>query len=119
MTAPVRVRFAPSPTGWLHVGGARTALFNWLFARRHGGRLVLRVEDTDVQRSSAESESGVLEDLRWLGLEWDEGPDRGGPYGPYRQSERLGLYRESAEVLLAQGAAYPCFCTDAELDQRR
>ncbi len=115
----VRVRFAPSPTGWLHVGGARTAYFNWLFARQHGGAFVLRIEDTDVERSSAESEGGVLDDLRWLGLEWDEGPDRGGPHGPYRQSERLALYRERAERLVAQGAAYPCFCTDAELEERR
>src|SRR5512135_2490975 len=96
----VRVRFAPSPTGWLHVGGARTAYFNWLYARAHGGRLVLRIEDTDVARSSAESESGVLDDLRWLGLGWDEGPDVGGPFGPYRQSERLGLYREHAAGLV-------------------
>src|SRR6059036_3126242 len=107
-----RVRFAPSPTGYLHVGGARTALFNWLFARRHGGLLVLRVEDTDVQRSSAESEMGVLDDLRWLGLEWDEGPDVGGPYGPYRQTERQDLYRAAADRLLAAGLAYPCYCTD-------
>ncbi|MGH7730946.1 MAG: glutamate--tRNA ligase, partial [Candidatus Eiseniibacteriota bacterium] len=115
----VRVRFAPSPTGFLHVGGARTAYFNWLFARQHGGALVLRIEDTDVERSSADSESGVLDDLRWLGLDWSEGPDRGGPHGPYRQSERLALYRERAELLVAQGAAYPCFCTDAELEARR
>jgi nondiscriminating glutamyl-tRNA synthetase len=118
-SAPVRVRFAPSPTGWLHVGGARTAYFNWLYARQHGGALVLRIEDTDVERSSAASESGVLDDLRWLGLDWDEGPDRGGPRGPYRQSERLGLYRERARSLLDSGAAYPCFCTDAELEARR
>ena len=115
----VRVRFAPSPTGYLHVGGARTAYFNWLFARQHGGAFVLRIEDTDVERSSAESESGVLDDLRWLGLGWDEGPDRGGPHGPYRQSERLAIYRERADLLVAQGAAYPCFCADAELAERR
>jgi len=115
----VRVRFAPSPTGSLHVGGARTAYFNWLFARQHRGALILRVEDTDVERSSADSESGVLDDLRWLGLDWDEGPDRGGPHGPYRQSERLALYRERAELLVAQGTAYPCFCSDAELEERR
>ncbi len=118
-TAPVRVRFAPSPTGWLHVGGARTALFNWLFARQHGGAFVLRIEDTDVQRSSAESETGVLDDLRWLGLAWDEGPDVGGPHGPYRQSERLDRYRAAADRLLAAGLAYRCYCTDAELEQRR
>ncbi len=115
----VRVRFAPSPTGWLHVGGARTAYFNWLFARRHGGRFVLRIEDTDAERSSGESERGVLDDLRWLGLEWDEGPDRGGPFGPYRQSERLDLYRERAERLIESGHAYRCFCTDQDLEARR
>jgi len=115
----VRVRFAPSPTGWLHVGGARTAYFNWLYAHAHGGRLVLRIEDTDVARSSAESETGVLDDLRWLGLDWDEGPDIGGPYGPYRQSERLHLYQRHAGLLVSQGAAYPCFCTDVELERRR
>ena len=103
----VRVRFAPSPTGWLHVGGARTAYFNWLFARQNGGAFVLRVEDTDVARSSETSESGVLDDLAWLGLDWDEGPDRGGPFGPYRQSERLAIYREAADRLLVSGAAYP------------
>jgi nondiscriminating glutamyl-tRNA synthetase len=115
----VRVRFAPSPTGWLHVGGARTAYFNWLFARRHGGAVVLRVEDTDVERSSAASEQGVFDDLAWLGLDFDEGPREGGPHGPYRQSERLGLYREKAEALVAAGAAYPCFCADADLERRR
>ena len=102
MTAPVRVRFAPSPTGWLHVGGARTAYFNWLFARQHGGVLVLRIEDTDAERSSLTSERGVLDDLRWLDLGWDEGPDVGGPHGPYRQSERLAIYHEHAEALRAQ-----------------
>lgn len=116
---PVRVRFAPSPTGWLHVGGARTAYFNWLFARQHSGAFVLRVEDTDVARSSERSEEGVLDDLRWLGLDWDEGPDLGGPDGPYRQSERLDLYRPAAARLVASGAAYPCFCTDEELEERR
>ncbi len=115
----VRVRFAPSPTGYLHVGGARTAYFNWLYARRHGGALVLRIEDTDVERSSAASETGVLDDLRWLGLDWQEGPDVGGPHGPYRQSERLAVYRDRAELLVAQGAAYPCFCDDAGLEERR
>ena len=117
--APVRVRFALSPTGWLHVGGARTAYFNWLFARQHQGAFVLRIEDTDVERSSEESEGGVLADLEWLGLEWNEGPDREGPHGPYRQSERLALYRRRAEELVASGAAYPCFCTDDELEARR
>jgi len=116
---PVRVRFAPSPTGWLHVGGARTAYFNWLYARRRHGAMVLRIEDTDVERSSTESESGVLDDLSWLGIDWDEGPDRPGPYGPYRQSERLALYRARAAGLLERGAAYPCFCRDDELEARR
>ncbi len=117
--ATVRVRFAPSPTGWLHVGGARTAYFNWLFARRHGGAFVLRIEDTDAARSTGESERGVLDDLRWLGLEWDEGPDLGGPHGPYRQSERLDLYRTRAEELVAAGRAFRCFCSDESLEQRR
>jgi len=115
----VRVRFAPSPTGWLHVGGARTAYFNWLFARRNGGRFVVRIEDTDAERSSGESERGVLDDLRWLGLAWDEGPETDGPYGPYRQSERLAIYRARADELLAAGRAYRCFCTDDDLERRR
>jgi nondiscriminating glutamyl-tRNA synthetase len=115
----VRVRFAPSPTGWLHVGGARTAYFNWLYAHAHDGRLVLRIDDTDVVRSSADSENGVLDDLRWLGLDWDEGPDVGGPYGPYRQSERVPIHREHALQLVDEDKAYPCFCTDAELEERR
>lgn len=119
MSDSVRVRFAPSPTGSLHIGGARTALFNWLFARGQGGKMVIRIEDTDVQRSTAESERAVLEDLRWLGIDWDEGPDVGGPYGPYRQSERRWLYRQEADRLLAEGRAYPCFCTDEELEARR
>jgi glutamyl-tRNA synthetase len=115
----VRVRFAPSPTGNLHVGGARTALFNWLYARRHGGTFVLRVEDTDAARSTRESEVAMLEDLKWLGLTWDEGPDVGGPHGPYRQSERKELYKSYVDQLVAAGKAYPCFCTDAELDAQR
>jgi nondiscriminating glutamyl-tRNA synthetase len=115
----VRVRFAPSPTGWLHVGGARTAYFNWLFARQRGGQFVIRIEDTDVERSNVESEAEVLRDLDWLGLDHDEGPVRGGPYGPYRQSERLVLYREQAQALVEHGRAYLCFCTDAELEERR
>jgi len=119
MSTPVRVRFAPSPTGWLHVGGARTAYFNWLFARQHAGRFVIRIEDTDVARNDEASERGVLDDLRWLGLEWDEGPDTGGDFGPYRQSERLARYREEAELLVSRGLAYPCFCTDAELESWR
>ena len=102
----VRVRFAPSPTGRLHVGNARTALFNWLFARGQGGTLVLRIEDTDQERSTAESELTILDDLRWLGLSWDEGPDVGGAYAPYRQSQRAATYRDHADRLLGSGAAY-------------
>lgn len=115
----VRVRFAPSPTGYLHVGGARTALFNWLFARRHGGQFILRIEDTDLERSTAESEEGLLRDLRWLGLTWDEGPGIGGPHAPYRQSERTKIYREWAHRLVEKGAAYPCFCAEEELEKKR
>src|SRR5213083_2987038 len=118
MSAP-RVRFAPSPTGYLHIGGARTALFNWLFARRHGGVFVLRIEDTDVERSSAEMVEGILDGLRWLGLDWDEGPYIGGPYGPYFQSERLDRYRALAEQLVASGSAYYCYCTPGDLKARR
>jgi glutamyl/glutaminyl-tRNA synthetase len=104
VTTP-RLRFAPSPTGYLHVGGARTALFNWLFARRHGGVFVLRIEDTDVERSSDEMVTGILDGLRWLGLDWDEGPEVGGPHAPYFQSQRLAQYRAAAERLLAEGRA--------------
>src|SRR6188474_2571445 len=103
---PPRVRFAPSPTGYLHVGGARTALFNWLFARRHGGTFVLRIEDTDVERSSWDMVGGIVEGLRWLGLDWDEGPDVGGPHAPYFQSQRLEKYRERAQALVSQGKAF-------------
>ena len=116
---PLRVRFAPSPTGHLHVGNARTALFNWLLARRQGGALVLRIEDTDADRSTAESERSILEDLRWLGLDWDEGPDVGGAHGPYRQSERLDRYRGAAVRLLEQRRAYYCFCAPARLEEAR
>ncbi len=115
----MRVRFAPSPTGQLHVGNARTALFNWLLARGSGGTFVLRIEDTDVERSTRESEAGILRDLRWLGLDWDEGPDAGGPCGPYRQSERLHLFESYAQELLNAGAAYYCFCSVAQLDADR
>ncbi len=115
----MRLRFAPSPTGQLHVGNARTALFNWLLARGSGGTFVLRIEDTDVERSTRESEAAILRDLRWLGLDWDEGPDAGGPCGPYRQSERLHLFASYAQELLAAGAAYYCFCSVAQLDADR
>src|SRR5262245_20827514 len=119
MTAMVRVRFAPSPTGYLHVGGARTALFNWLLVRRHGGVFVLRIEDTDVGRSSSEMVDGILHGLRWLGLNWDEGPGAGGPFGPYFQSGRLDRHRALADRLVASGHAYYCYCTAAELAVRR
>ena len=115
----MRLRFAPSPTGQLHVGNARTALFNWLLARGHGGTLVLRIEDTDAERSTAESEQSILADLTWLGLDWDEGPDTGGPHGPYRQSERLALYRDVTSEWLARGLAYRCFCTPDQLETER
>ncbi len=115
----VRVRFAPSPTGSLHVGGARTALYNWLFARGRHGAFVLRIEDTDVARSTPESEEGVMADLRWLGIEWDEGPDRGGAYAPYRQSERKDIYTAFAIKLLNRGNAYRCYCTEEELDAEK
>jgi nondiscriminating glutamyl-tRNA synthetase len=110
---PVRTRFAPSPTGQLHVGGARTAILNWLLARRHGGAFVLRLEDTDVERNLPGAEAAIVEDLRWLGLDWDEGPDVGGPLGPYRQSERTAVYHEAIEELLQQGRAYHCTCPAA------
>jgi glutamyl-tRNA synthetase len=115
----IRVRFAPSPTGFLHVGGARTALYNWLFARHQGGVFILRIEDTDADRSKPELETAILESLAWLGLAWDEGPQVGGAYGPYRQSERQARYREVAAQLEQTGAAYPCFCTAEELQERR
>jgi glutamyl-tRNA synthetase len=114
-----RVRFAPSPSGYLHIGGARTALFNWLWARRLGGAFVLRIEDTDQERSSLESVRAILDAMEWLGLDWDEGPERGGPYGPYFQSERKALYRDAAERLIASGHAYRCTCTKEDLDRAR
>src|SRR5919197_2700492 len=115
----MRVRFAPSPTGQLHVGNARTALFNWLLAHGKDGIFILRIEDTDVERSTRESEAGILEDLRWLGLEWDEGPDIGGAHGPYRQSERLHLYTSYANELVGGGHAYYCFCSPQKLESDR
>jgi glutamyl-tRNA synthetase len=119
-----RVRFAPSPTGLLHVGNARTALYNWLFARRTGGVFLLRIEDTDLERSETRYETQLIEDLRWLGLDWDEGPGQPrepeiGAYGPYRQSERLSIYTEHTDRLLAEGKAYRCFCTPEELEAER
>jgi glutamyl-tRNA synthetase len=118
MTSP-RVRFAPSPTGYLHIGGARTALFNWLFARRHGGVFVLRIEDTDAARSSPDMVEGILDGLRWLGLDWDEGPGSGGPYAPYFQSERMDRHRAMVDRLVADGRAYYCYCSPAELKAKR
>ncbi len=115
----MRLRFAPSPTGLLHVGNARTAIFNWLHARRHGGTFILRSDDTDRERSSQESQDAILASLRWLGIDWDEGVEVGGPHRTYRQSERLDRYTEAAEAMLAAGHAYRCFCTPAELDDRR
>src|SRR6187399_1094600 len=115
----MRLRFAPSPTGKIHVGNARTALFNWLLARGRGGTFVLRIEDTDVERSTPESEAGILADIRWLGLDWDEGPGTGGPHGPYRQSERADLYARYAQQLVESGRAYPCFCSREQLEADR
>jgi len=115
----VRTRVAPSPTGDPHVGTAYQALFNYAFARRHGGKFILRIEDTDRARSTPESERAILAALRWLGLPWDEGPDVGGPHGPYRQSERLPIYHEQVERLLSAGHAYRCFCTKVRLDAMR
>jgi nondiscriminating glutamyl-tRNA synthetase len=114
-----RVRFAPSPTGQLHIGNVRTALFNWLFARQKRGVFILRVEDTDVERSEARYETQLLEDMKWLGLDWDEGPDVGGPYSPYRQSEKMDAYRGYAARLIQEGKAYYCFCTAEELERDR
>jgi glutamyl-tRNA synthetase len=111
----MRLRFAPSPTGQLHVGNARTALFNWLLARGSGGTFIVRIEDTDMERSTQASERAILDDLRWMGLTWDEGVEVGGEYGPYRQSERLHIYRAHAVELLARGIAYRCFCSEAQL----
>ncbi|HEX2031426.1 MAG TPA: glutamate--tRNA ligase [Actinomycetota bacterium] len=115
----VRVRYAPAPTGYLHVGGARTALYDWLFARRHGGTFVLRIEDTDRTRSTEDSVQAIQESLRWLGIDWDEGPGVGGSYGPYRQTERLSLYRDTVERLAGDERAYRCYCTPEELEERR
>ena len=119
MSARPRVRFAPSPTGYLHIGGARTALFNWLFARRHGGTFVLRIEDTDAERSSPEMTGAVLDGLRWLGLDWGEGPDVGGPHAPYFQSQRLDRYRAMAKRLAEEGHAYYCYCRPEVLKAKR
>jgi nondiscriminating glutamyl-tRNA synthetase len=119
MKDAVRVRFAPSPTGLLHIGNARTALYNKLFALQHGGIFILRIEDTDVARLDSAAEAAIMEDLRWLGMVWDEGPDAGGAHGPYRQSERTQIYQGYAEQLLREEKVYPCFCTPEELAEMR
>ena len=115
----VRTRFAPSPSGFLHIGGARTALFNYLYAKACGGSFVLRVEDTDQERSTKESEDIILDSLDWLGIKADEGVREGGPHGPYRQSDRLDRYSGYTESLIEKGIAYPCFCTSEELEQKQ
>ncbi len=115
----IRVRFAPSPTGLFHLGSGRTALFNWIYARKLGGKFILRIEDTDKERSKPEFEKGIYDSLRWLGLDWDEGPDVGGEFGPYRQSERLHIYREYLEKLIKENWAYYCYCTKEELEEER
>lgn len=119
MSREIRVRIAPSPTGDPHVGTAYTALFNYVFAKKHGGKFILRIEDTDQTRARASSEQQIFSSLKWLGLNWDEGPDCGGPYGPYRQSERLDIYREYTQKLVDSGHAYACFCTAERLDKVR
>lgn len=119
MTEQVRVRFAPSPTGELHIGGARTAIYNWAFARSLGGKFILRIEDTDPERSTEANKQVILRSMKWLGLDWDEGPDQGGDFGPYLQSERADTYTKALETLIERGAVYPCFCSKEELDAKR
>ncbi len=119
MEKTIRVRMAPSPTGYLHIGTARTALFNFLYARRNAGTFVLRIEDTDLERSDPMFEKDILDGLRWLGIQWDEGPDIGGPFGPYRQSERLDIYKKYLQILQEKGLLYECFCTKEELERER
>lgn len=119
MTDKPRLRFAPSPTGYLHIGGVRTALFNWLWARKTGGAFVLRIEDTDQERSTPESRQIIFDSLRWLGIDWDEGPEVGGAFGPYTQMERLAIYAEHAERLIREKKAYRCYCTKEELQAQR
>ncbi len=119
MTSPVRVRFAPSPTGHLHIGGARTAIYNWAFARHNGGVFVLRIDDTDLERSTAENTAAILRSLRWLGLDWDEGPGIGGDFGPYFQTERADTYGPALERMKERGHAYPCFCSAETLEKKR
>ncbi len=119
MDKPVRVRYAPSPTGFPHVGNIRTALFNWLYARHTGGKFIVRIEDTDTARTVPGSLEAILDSLRWLGLDWDEGPEVGGDYGPYMQSQRLDIYNKIAEILIKEGFAYRCYCTSERLDSMR
>ena len=119
MSNDVRVRFAPSPTGKLHIGGARTAIYNWAFARANGGTFILRIDDTDPTRSTDENTQIILRAMKWLGLDWDEGPDVGGPHAPYAQTERLDLYKQAAQKLWDEGHAYPCFCTKEQLEADR
>jgi nondiscriminating glutamyl-tRNA synthetase len=119
MTPKLRVRFAPSPTGELHVGNARTALFNWMFARHLGGDFILRIEDTDESRSALSYQVNLIDDLKWLGMDWDEGPQKQGTYGPYKQSERLNIYSDHVQKLIAAGLVYPCYCTEEELEDER
>jgi glutamyl-tRNA synthetase len=119
VSKPVRVRFAPSPTGHMHLGSARTALYDYLFARRTGGKFVLRIEDTDLKRFVPGAEQEIMDGLRWLGIPYDEGPDVGGPYGPYRQTERMDIYHQHANILIEKGHAYPCFCSPERLEKMR
>jgi glutamyl-tRNA synthetase len=119
VSSSVRVRFAPSPTGHLHIGGARTAIYNWAFARRNGGAFILRIDDTDPERSTQDNVQAILRGLRWLGLDWDEGPEIGGAFGPYYQTQRLETYADALTALRAGGHAYPCFCTAAQLEDKR
>ncbi|NLG11647.1 MAG: glutamate--tRNA ligase, partial [Elusimicrobia bacterium] len=114
----VRLRFAPSPTGYLHIGNVRTALFNYLFAKKNNGKFILRIEDTDIERSQKEYETALIEDLLWMGLDWDEGPDKGGEFGPYRQMDRLTTYQNLAKKLLDDGKAYNCYCSREEIEAR-
>ncbi|MHB1346166.1 MAG: glutamate--tRNA ligase, partial [Candidatus Humimicrobiaceae bacterium] len=115
----IRLRFAPSPTGYLHIGSARTAFFNWLYAKKKSGKFILRIEDTDLERHREDTVGTILESLKWLGMDWDEGPDIGGDFGPYRQSERLDIYKKYSEKMLDELTAYKCFCTAEQLRENR
>ncbi|MHB1376443.1 MAG: glutamate--tRNA ligase [Candidatus Humimicrobiaceae bacterium] len=115
----IRLRFAPSPTGYLHIGSARTAFFNWLFAKKKSGKFILRIEDTDIERNREETVNTILDSMKWLGMDWDEGPDIGGDFGPYRQSQRLDIYKKLSEKMLEEGKAYICFCTPVQISEER